>query len=192
MRRLAMGMVGLLWMGGSMGTAWALPSKQTPNHQNEARRAFDEGYHHQKAGHFAAAIQSYEASLRDDPHQAEALNNIGFCYKSLKEYQKAIRHYKDALELEPKLAEAHEYLEPVSSIRANRVARTRAPGPRRDDDGVVAARRRGGATTATGPAAATYSLTQGWADPRRRAAWLVARVLVCEYATLLAPGAAGG
>ena len=32
----------------------------------------------------------------------------------------------------------------------------------------------------------------GWADPRRGAAWLVARVLVVEYATLLAPGAAGG
>jgi len=31
----------------------------------------------------------------------------------------------------------------------------------------------------------------GWADWRRRAAWLVARVLVVEYATLLAPCAAG-
>ena len=43
---------------------------------------------------------------------------------------------------------------------------------------------------AMGPAAATHDLTRGWADPRRRAAWLVARVLVCEYATLLAPGRA--
>ena len=32
---------------------------------------------------------------------------------------------------------------------------------------------------------------RGWADPRRRAAWLVACVLSPEYATLLAPGAAG-
>jgi len=30
----------------------------------------------------------------------------------------------------------------------------------------------------------------GWADLRRRAAWLVTRVLVSEYATLLAPSAA--
>ena len=97
MRRLAVGMAGLLWVGMSMATAWALPSKQTPSHQDEARRAFEKGYRHQKAGHFAAAIQSYGASLRDDPHQAEALNNIGFCYKSLKEYHKAIRYYKDCL-----------------------------------------------------------------------------------------------
>ena len=40
-------------------------------------------------------------------------------------------------------------------------------------------------------AAATYELTGGWADPQRRAALLVARVLVFEYATLLAPCAAG-
>ena len=43
-----------------------------------------------------------------------------------------------------------------------------------------------------GPAAAaTPRQTIGWADPRRRAALLVARVLSLEYATLLAPGAAG-
>ena len=43
-------------------------------------------------------------------------------------------------------------------------------------------------------AAATHRLMlrRGWADPRRRAALLVARVLVFEYATLLAPCAAGG
>ena len=41
-------------------------------------------------------------------------------------------------------------------------------------------------------AAATYELSRGWADPQRRAALLVARVLLFEYATLLAPGAAGG
>jgi len=38
---------------------------------------------------------------------------------------------------------------------------------------------------ATGPAAATYEMTRGWADPRRPASLLVARVLVFEYATLL-------
>ena len=57
-------------------------------------------------------------------------------------------------------------------------------------------------------AAATHGLPRGWAEPRRRAAsldcardavlsgvertaLLVARVLLFEYATLLAPGAAG-
>ena len=36
-------------------------------------------------------------------------------------------------------------------------------------------------------AAATHGSTGGWADLRRRASLLVARVLVSEYATLLAP-----
>ena len=40
---------------------------------------------------------------------------------------------------------------------------------------------------ATDLAAATKSLLIGWADRRRPAASLVARVLVFEYATLLAP-----
>ena len=44
--------------------------------------------------------------------------------------------------------------------------------------------RRGGATPAM---AACRRHPQGWGDGHRRAAWLVARVLVCEYATLLAP-----
>ena len=43
-----------------------------------------------------------------------------------------------------------------------------------------------------GPAAAaTRWGTGGWADLRRQAALLVARVLVFEYATLLAPCLAG-
>ena len=37
------------------------------------------------------------------------------------------------------------------------------------------------------PAAATQSLPIGWADLRRPTSLLVARVLVFEYATLLAP-----
>jgi hypothetical protein len=40
------------------------------------------------------------------------------------------------------------------------------------------------------PAAATSCLAMGWADWRRRASLLVARVPVFEYATLLAPCAA--
>ena len=39
--------------------------------------------------------------------------------------------------------------------------------------------------------AAAHEYPRGWADPRRRAALLIARVLVFEYATLLAPCAAG-
>jgi len=43
---------------------------------------------------------------------------------------------------------------------------------------------------ATDSAAATHEVPRGWVALRRRAALLVARVLVFEYATLLAPCAA--
>ena len=90
--------------------AWALPSKQTPSPKEQARASFKEGHRHQQAKRYQEAIQAYEVSLRDDPNQAETLNNLGFCYKSLKRYQKAVGFYKDALRLNPNLAEAHEYL----------------------------------------------------------------------------------
>ncbi len=89
---------------------WALPSRETPSAQAPARDAFKEGYQHQKAKRFKEAICSYEESIREDPQQAEALNNLGFCYKNLKEYDKAIGYYQRALAINPKLAEAHEYL----------------------------------------------------------------------------------
>lgn len=90
--------------------AWALPSQRTPSQKEQARASFEEGHRHQQAKRYQQAIQAYEASLRDDPNQAETLNNLGFCYKSLKRYQKAIGFYQDALRLNPDLAEAHEYL----------------------------------------------------------------------------------
>ena len=54
--------------------------------------------------------------------------------------------------------------------------------------------RRGGATPEAAACRRNPAVGRaaGWADLRRPASLLVARVLVCEYATLLAPGAAGG
>lgn len=88
----------------------ALPSRESPNDQEQARTSFEEGLRDQEAKRFQEAIDAYQASLQRDPDQAEALSNLGFCYKSLKRYQKAIGYYKDAIRLKPDLAEAHEYL----------------------------------------------------------------------------------
>jgi tetratricopeptide (TPR) repeat protein len=88
----------------------AAPSSYSPSPKAEAKRAFDEGLTHQKAERFQEAIKAYEASLRYDENQPEALNNLGFCYKSLKRYQRAISYYRTAIRLRPDFAEAHEYL----------------------------------------------------------------------------------
>lgn len=77
------------------GSAAAFPSNETPSDNGQAKASFDE---------------AYEQSLKHDRRQAEALSNLGFCYKSLKRYGRAISAYKDALDINPDLAEAHEYL----------------------------------------------------------------------------------
>ena len=90
--------------------AWALPSRQSPSGEEQARASFQKGLQHQEAKQFQEAIDAYQDSLRYDPNQAEALSNLGFCYRKLKRYERAISYYKDAIRLTPDLAEAHEYL----------------------------------------------------------------------------------
>jgi len=94
----------------SPSVAGALVSERTSSDDEDAVRYFAEGLRHQEAKRFAEAISAYEQSLKHDARQAEALSNIGFCYKSLGRYHKAITYYKDAIHLDPQLAEAHEYL----------------------------------------------------------------------------------
>ncbi len=88
----------------------ALPSEQTDTSHEQAKALFAEGLQRQQEKRFPEAIQAYERSLRYDPKQAETLNNLGFCYKSMGKYQKAVGYYRDALSIDPQLAEAYEYL----------------------------------------------------------------------------------
>ena len=98
----------LLGPGG--GPAAALPSRQTETSDQQAKALFAEGLQRQQEKRFPEAIQAYERSLRYDPKQAQTLNNLGFCYKSMGKFQKAVTYYREALSIDPQLAEAYEYL----------------------------------------------------------------------------------
>ena len=56
------------------------------------------------------AIVALESAARHDPGDAEFQNLLGFAHRNLGNMDAAFRHYKKALELNPKHRGAHEYI----------------------------------------------------------------------------------
>ena len=56
------------------------------------------------------AITALESAARYDPRDAEFQNLLGFAHRNLGNMDAAFRHYKKALELNPKHRGAHEYI----------------------------------------------------------------------------------
>lgn len=110
MRQWQAGMVAIVCVMGAAPLVHARASEETPTPKQQAKAFFEEGVRKQQAGDYRGAIKAYDVSLGQDPRQATALSNRGFCYKQLKQYPKALADYEAALKLRPKLAEAHEYL----------------------------------------------------------------------------------
>ena len=109
-RQTAFTLVGLLAAALAVPSVMALPSKKSPNPDEKIKGLFAEGLQRQQEKRYPEAIMVYRRALRLNPDQPETLNNLGFCYKAMKDYKKAIDYYQQALRLNPKLAEAHEYL----------------------------------------------------------------------------------
>ena len=59
---------------------------------------------------WAAAIQLYQRAERRNPEQADLQNSLGFAYRNLKQYDLAFKHYKRAIEIDPRHRGAHEYI----------------------------------------------------------------------------------
>lgn len=60
---------------------------------------------------FAEAAVDFRAALEANPKNAAAHNNLAFVLRKqgADQYDEALRHYNRAIEIEPKLAEAHMY-----------------------------------------------------------------------------------
>ena len=56
-----------------------------------------------------AARRFSKAALRD-PENADLQNYLGYCYRHLKQFDLAFKHYKRALALNPRHRGAHEYI----------------------------------------------------------------------------------
>ena len=59
---------------------------------------------------WADAVRLYERAEKRYPDQADLQNNLGYAYRNLKQYDLAFRHYKRAIEIDPRHRGAHEYI----------------------------------------------------------------------------------
>ncbi len=61
----------------------------------------------ERQGDYDAALTSYKLALRDQPHDHRVLQNMAIAYSKTGRLEEAIRCYRRALDLQPKLSGAH-------------------------------------------------------------------------------------
>jgi Flp pilus assembly protein TadD len=66
-----------------------------------------EGLAQERQGDYEAALTSYQLALRDQPTNHRVLQNMAIAYSRTGRQTEAIRCYRRALDLEPKLSGAH-------------------------------------------------------------------------------------
>ena len=59
---------------------------------------------------WAQAVRLYERSEKRNPDHADLQNSLGYAYRNLKQYDLAFKHYKRAIEIDPRHRGAHEYI----------------------------------------------------------------------------------
>jgi tetratricopeptide (TPR) repeat protein len=61
----------------------------------------------ERQGDYDAALTSYRLAMRDQPNNFKVLQNMAIAYTKIGQPEQAIRCYRGALAIEPKLAGAH-------------------------------------------------------------------------------------
>lgn len=61
----------------------------------------------ERQGDYDAALTSYRLAMRDQPSNYKVLQNMAIAYTKIGQPEQAIRCYRGALQIEPKLAGAH-------------------------------------------------------------------------------------
>ena len=59
---------------------------------------------------WAQAVRLFERAQMRHPDHADLQNALGFSYRNLKQYEAAFKHYRRAIELDPRHRGAHEYI----------------------------------------------------------------------------------
>ena len=71
---------------------------------------FELGFEAIKAKDWDQAVTLLSRYVNVDPANADAQNLLGYAYRNQKKYDLALRHYREALRLDPKHRGAHEYI----------------------------------------------------------------------------------
>lgn len=66
-----------------------------------------EAQHLERAGDFDAALTSYRLALREKPDDHRVLQNMAIAYSKISRFDEAMRCYRRALAIEPRLSAAH-------------------------------------------------------------------------------------
>ena len=102
-----------------MLAAWALGGAPLPAHADPAETdpdlaATDEDYAAARKAIVSKKWEEASARLRKaevrHPDHADLQNYFGYAYRNLKQFDAAFRHYKRAIELNPRHRGAHEYI----------------------------------------------------------------------------------
>ena len=102
-----------------MLAAWALGGAPLPAHADPTETdpdlaATDEDYAAARKAIVAKQWEEAIARLRKaevrHPDYADLQNYLGYAHRNLKQFDAAFRHYKRAIELEPRHRGAHEYI----------------------------------------------------------------------------------
>lgn len=71
---------------------------------------YDIGFDLMKSGRYLQAIEAFNKVIAGDPTHAMAYTNMAYSYRRMGQHKRAISLYQTALDLQPDLAEAHEYM----------------------------------------------------------------------------------
>jgi Flp pilus assembly protein TadD len=95
-------------------SAWHAGSLAEPYESDTSAAERDEDYAAGKkalaAKDWAEAVKRFTVAARRDPDSADLQNYLGYSYRNLKQYEPAFRHYRRAIELDPRHRGAHEYI----------------------------------------------------------------------------------
>lgn len=81
---------------------------------------FDLGFEAVKIKDWPTAVTHLSAVVRNEPTNADAQNLLGYAYRNQKKFDLALRHYNEALRLDPKHKGAHEYIGETYLLTGNK------------------------------------------------------------------------
>ena len=86
---------------------WSRFSGGKPKNEQKRLDYLSEGLALERQGDYEAALTSYPLALRDQPTNHRVLQNMAIAYSRTGRTSEAIRCYRRALEIQPKLSGAH-------------------------------------------------------------------------------------